>query len=198
MLCSLCVGLVIGCDSPYASAPVVVAEAPSLVDLPLVAHPEYENWSRFAEGTQVVRKDNLASTDGEAILYTTLRLAKKTDAGVTIESQNAIVRKGERQESDPVTAEYAAQFRLPKGMELEQFQLPTLKAKKVREETVKVADQEYNTEVFTFQDQSESGPVDVTLWRSNEFPGRQVKKEIVDKQGVMLSSSTIAEIKISQ
>lgn len=190
----VCLLTLCGCDANVKPVPVVVAPPPSLDDLPLVVHPEYDNWSKFPVGTEVIRKDNLASSEGEVILHTALRLAKKSDDGVTIETLTAIERDGVRQESDVTSADYVAKFRLPKGMELEQFQLPALKAKRVGEEKVTVADQEVVCEVFGFEDQSEAGPVDVTLWRSSEIPGRQVKKEIVDRKGVVLSSSRISAI----
>ncbi len=183
-----------GCDLNVKPVPIVVAPAPSTDDLPLVPHPEYENWSNFPVGTTVIRKDNLASMEGAVILHTTLRLAKKSDDGVTIESLTAIERDNARQESDVATTDYPAQFRLPKGMAIEQFQLPTPKAKRVGKETLTLNSREYETEVFTFEDQSEAGPVDVKLWRSNDVPGRQAKKEIVDRKGIVLSSSNVVEI----
>ncbi len=188
-LLSLC-----GCDVNVIPAPVVVPPPPSLDDLPLVAHPEYDNWSNFPIGTTVIRKDNLACVECEVFLHSSLRLVKKSDDGVTIETLTAIERDGARQQSDITSADYVAKFRLPKGMELDQFQLPTLKAKLVGEEKLTVGDQEVQCEVFGFEDQSEAGPVDVKLWRSSEIPGRQVKKEIVDRKGVVLSSSNIVEI----
>jgi len=183
-----------GCDFDVKPVSVVVPAPPSLDDLPLAAHPEYDNWSKFPVGTKVVRKDNLASAEGEVILHTTLKLAKKSEQGVTIETQTAIERDGARQESDVSSADYPAQFRLPKGMAIEQFQLPMLKAKQIDSEKLLVIDKEQEMEVFTFEDQSEAGPVDVKLWRSDEVPGRQVKKEIVDRKGLVLSSSNIVEI----
>ncbi len=190
----LCMCFVSGCDEGTNVTPVVVPPPPSLDDLPLVAHPEYDNWSRFPEGTKIIRKDDLASTDKKVILHTTLVLAKKTADGLTIESQTAIERDAVREESDPTETMYPAKFRLPKGMTIEQFQLPTLKAKKADDETLVVAGKEYLTEVYTFQDQSEAGPVDVKLWRSSDIPGRQAKKEIVDGKGVVLTSSNVVEI----
>jgi hypothetical protein len=189
----LCLIVTSGCESK--TAPVAVPRT-SLEDLPLVPHPEYDNWSKFKVGTKVVRKDKLASTDGEVLLYTMLRLAEASDSGVVIETQTAIERNGTREDSDLNSVDYPAKFRLPKGMSVEQFQLPALKAVKSGEEQLSVAGKEYATEIFTFQDQSEAGPVDVTLWRSVDFPGRQLKKEIVDRKGLVLSSSTIVEHQI--
>lgn len=192
----LCLCCTSGCDVAVKIAPVVVPPPPSLDDLPLVAHPEYDNWSHFPVGTQVVRKDDLASSDGKVQLHTTLKLAKKSETSITVESKTSIERDGVRNESDITSSDYPAQFRLPKGMTIEQFQLPNLKAVRAGNETLTVGEKELETEIFTFQDQSEAGPVDVKLWRSNAVPGRQVKKEIVDRKGVVLSSSTIVEIKV--
>lgn len=192
LIAALCLFVASGCETKVQ--PVVVPQV-SLEDLPLVSHPEYDNWSKFEVGTQVVRQDKLASSDGDVLLYTKLRLAQKSDAGIVVETQTAIERNGVREDSDLNSVDYPAKFRLPKGMSIEQFQLPALKAKKSGEEKLVVADKEYVVEVFTFEDQSEAGPVDVTLWRSLEFPGRQLKKEIIDRKGLVLSTSTISELK---
>lgn len=180
----------LGCSKPEAFVP----EAPSRADLPLVPHPEYANWSQFPVGTTVLRKDVLASEKGDEYLYTTLKLAAKSEKSITLETQTAIERNGERTESDLNTLEYPAEFRLPKGMAIEQFEAPTPKAKKVGVEKLTVADSEYVLDVYTYEDQSEAGPVDVKVWRSPLIPGLQAKKEIVDRQGVVLSASTTIEI----
>ena len=130
-----------GCGFDVKPVPVVVPPPPSLEDLPLVAHPEYDNWNKFDVGTTVIRKDNLASAEGKVFLHTTLRLASKSETGITVESKTAIERDGVREESDVTSSEYPAQFRLPKGMELAQFQLPTMKAERVAEESLTVGDQ---------------------------------------------------------
>lgn len=180
----------LGCSKPVASVP----EAPSRTDLPLVPHPEYANWSQFPVGTTVLRKDVLASEQGDDFLFTTLKLAAKSEKSIQLETQTAIERNGERTDSDVNTFEYPAQFRLPKGMSIEQFAAPTPKAKKVGNEKLVVADVEYELEVYTYEDQSEAGPVDVKVWRSSLIPGLQAKKVIVDRQGVVLSASTTTEI----
>ena len=145
-------------------------------------------------GTRVVRKDVLASPTEDRFLYTTLRLAEKSDTMLALETQTAIEQAGERIESDVNRVEYPATFRLPTGMKVEQFELPSLKAKLVRAENLQVGGRQVETEVFQFEDTTEAGPVDVTLWRSSTIPGRQVKKEIVDRNGIVLSSSEILEI----
>lgn len=193
LLVATCLLFASGCDTFQKPAPVIVAAPPSLEDLPLVAHPEYENWSKFPVGTRVVRKDTLASSEGDVTLHTTLKLTAKSEANITLETQTAIERSGNRQDSDLNSVEYPAQFRLPKGMTIEQFQLPALKAQKMDVEMITVAGKVYTAEVYRFEDQSEAGPVDVTLWRSSEIPGRQAKKEIIDRKGLMLTSSNLIE-----
>ena len=191
-----CIVFCISCAGCGAASSVSPIAATSSVDeaRPQVSHPEYANWSRFPVGTRVVRKDVLASPAGDRFLYTTLRLAQKSNAMVILETQTAIEQAGERIESDINRVEYPAKFRLPSGMQSEQFDLPSLKAKLVGAESLQVGGREVETEVFQFEDTTEAGPVDVTLWRSSTIPGRQVKKEIVDRNRIVLSSSEILEI----
>ncbi len=70
--------------------------------------------NKFPVGTEVIRKDQLASSDGATLLHTTLRLESKSEKGITITTQTAIERDGKRQESDPISAEYLPLFDYPR------------------------------------------------------------------------------------
>src|SRR5262245_47129 len=117
--------------SPGALPPGYVAPA-STDHLPLVDHPEYAAWSRFPIGAGVVRKKEVTNEFGTVRVTTTIRLADKTADKVVVQSQIAVDRPGEALvENPPQTAEFPAKFRLPSAMKLEQFALPSLKAKLV-------------------------------------------------------------------
>lgn len=182
--------LLCGCDQP---ATTYVPPKVNQDHLPLVAHPEFSNWSRFPVGTTVIRQDTLAGKQ-KKFLHTTLKLVEKSTAGVKLQSQSAIETDGVRVDKDAMFVEYPALFRLPDGMVMEQFLIPAADAIKVGNEKWTLAAKDFQTEVYTFEDQSEAGPVDVRTWVSNEIPGRQAKKEIVDRKGVVLSSSVTVAI----
>jgi hypothetical protein len=110
---------------------------------------------------------------------TTLRLAEKTANKVVVESQVSVDRPGDPLEQNPpFNADFPATFRLPPGMEREQFFLPSLKAKKIGEEPRPACGREYQTQLFTWEERNESGPMAVKLWRSDDIPGRMLRQEI--------------------
>jgi len=110
---------------------------------------------------------------------TKLRLTEKTSDKVVVESQITVDRVGEgRIENPPSSTSFPAQFRLPAGMQIEQFSLPSLKAKLVGDETRSAAGREYQAQLFTWQERNETGPMTVRYWRSDAMPGRLVRQEI--------------------
>jgi hypothetical protein len=152
---------------------------PVMEELPLVDHPEYVNWSRFPVGIVVVRKKEVTNDWGSVRVTTTLRLAEKTSEKVAVESQVTVDRPGHPMiENPPLSVDFPATFRLPAGMKLEQFALPSLKARQVGEETREALGQEYETQLFTWDEVNEAGPMTVKLWRSNDIPGRMLRQEI--------------------
>src|SRR5262245_23885974 len=155
-----------------------VAPAPT-DNLPLVDHPEHAAWSRFPVGAGVVRKKEVTNEFGTVRVTTTVRLADKTADKVVVESQITVDRAAEGLvENPPQTAGFPAKFRLPANMKLEQFALPSLRAKLVGEESREVAGREFKAEVFTWQESTERGSMTVKLWRSDEIPGRMLRQEI--------------------
>ncbi len=178
--------LLLGCTSDVASGPSTDSQMPegyaapaSTEHLPLVDHPEYVAWSRFAVGAAVVRKKVVTSDGGTVTVTTTVRLVEKTVDRVAVETQVVTVREGaEPVENPPLRAEYPATFRLPPSMQLEQFQLPSLKAKLVGEEPRTVCNREFLAQHFGWREVNETGPMEVKYWRSDEIPGRMLRQEI--------------------
>ena len=152
---------------------------PSTAHLPLVEHPEYVNWSRFPVGTSVVRKKEVASESGTVRVTTTLRLVEKTASKVVVESQITVDRPGQPVAPKPAFRnDFPATFRLPAGMQLAQFTMPSLRAKKIADETRAACGHDYPTVVFTWEEANEGSPLTVKLWRSDDIPGRLLRQEI--------------------
>jgi hypothetical protein len=78
----------------------------------------------------------------------------------------------------PLLAEFPAKFRLPPSLQLEQFQLPSLKAKLIGEESCTVCGREFKTQHFAWREVNETGPMEIKYWRCNEVPGRLLRQEI--------------------
>jgi hypothetical protein len=177
--------LLVGCSntaSPTASQVTLpegyVAPA-STENLPLVDHPEYAHWSRFAVGAGVVRKKVVSNEFGTVRVTTTVRLAEKTADKVVVQTQVTVERpESGAVENPPFNAEFVAKFRLPEGMKLEQFALPSLKAKAGGEEARTACGREFQTEFFTWDERNEAGPMTIKFWRSNEIPGRMLRQEV--------------------
>jgi hypothetical protein len=148
-------------------------------NLPRVAHPEYAGWSRFPVGTVVARKKEIASESETVRVTTTLRLIEKGADKVVVESQVTVDRPGHpRQQNPPLNVDFPATFPLPQGMQLEQFSLPSLKARQVGEEGRQACGREYQAQLFTWDEVNETGPMTVKLWRSDDIPGRMLRQEI--------------------
>jgi hypothetical protein len=183
-----CVGLLclVGCgsqssggSSSQAALPAGYVAPASTANLPLVDHPEYAAWSRFPVGAGVVRKKEVTNEFGSVSVTTTVRLHEKSADKVVVQTQITVDRSAEGLvENPPQTAEFPAKFRLPPNMKLEQFALPSLRAKLVGEETRDVAGREFKAEVFTWQEFSERGQMTIKLWRSDEIPGRMLRQDI--------------------
>jgi len=158
--------------------PGYVAPSPT-DDLPIADHPEYVAWSRFPVGTAVVRKKVVSNDSATISVTTTLRLAQKTPEKVVVESQVTVDRPEQALvENPPMKLEFPASFRLPEGMKLEQFSLPSLRAKRIGEETRQAVGIEYKAQLFTWDEVSQAGPMTVKLWRCYDIPGRMLRQEI--------------------
>lgn len=92
--------------------------------------------------------------------------------------------------------DFPAKFRLPSGMRLEQFRLPSLKARRTGGESVKIESVEYQAETFEWQEVNEAGPMTVKIWRSDMVPGRLLRQDTFVKQTKESSSETVANVKL--
>lgn len=165
-----------GSQGPFP--PGYVAPVPT-ENLPLVGHPEYVSWSQFPVGIVVVRKKEVSNESGKVRVETVLRLTEKNADKVVVESQVTVDRPGYPLEvNTPLVVDYPATFQLPKGMKLEDFSLPSLKARQVGDEVRTACGREYQTQVFTWEEINEAGSLIVKLWRSDDIPGRMLKQEI--------------------
>jgi len=176
-----CLIILVGCDG-YEAASVLPSEdiAPPVADnLPLVPHPEYANWSQFSVGAAVVRNKIVSNGTETVRVTTTLRLAEKKEDKVVVENQISVDRPGQPLiQNPPFSVELPDTFPLPANMRLEQFSLPSLKAKQIGEEIRQVGDRDYKTELFTWVEVNETGPMTIKLWRSDDVPGRFLRQEI--------------------
>jgi len=130
-------------------------------------------------GIVVVRKKEVAGGSETVQVTTTLRLAEKTTDKVVVESQVTVDRPGHPPTQNATQkVDFPATFPLPNGLRLEQFSLPSLKASQTGEETRQVCGQDYKTQLFTWDEVNETGPMTVKLWRSDDIPGRMLRQEI--------------------
>ena len=169
----------IGCTSSQDSTTGSVAQAASQNSSSGVSaeHPEYANWKQFPVGTSLVRKRTAANELSKIVVTTTLRLVEKDESKVVVESQVTVERPNEAPTVNPAsTTTFPSSFSIPQGMELEQFQLPSLKAKSVGSETIEVAGRSIPATVYEWTESNESGPMNVRIWQSNEVPGRLAKQ----------------------
>lgn len=156
------------------------------------AHPEFAHWSQFPVGAKTVRRKEVSNENGKVVVTTTVKLADKNEKQVIVETQVTVERSGDpKLENPPFTAEYPATFRVPKSMTVDQFRLPSLKAKLAGEEELEILGKKYLTEKFSWTESNEAGPMEVVVWRSDKVPGRTVKEESLTKS---LSNKSLEEV----
>ncbi len=192
---------VVGCNNqPTKPAPpIVAASAPEdNSNQPMLPHPEYQNWSRFPVNSLIVRKRTVSNENGEVTVTTKMWLAEKSDKHVSVGTQVNVQRPGEGLEVNPSNVvDYPAEFQLPKGMEKERFYLPSIKAKKVADEPIKILEKEFTAEVYEWEESNETGPMTVKLWRSLDVPGRIIKQEMLTKSSKTQTLEDLVELDLS-
>jgi hypothetical protein len=193
-------GLMVGCDSskPAKSQAALNVPAPTDDHLKSVPNPDFLNWSKFPEGTKVVRQKVLETEQGITTITTTIRLVARQPKSVEVESQTTVVRPQETTENPPQSFTYGAEYKVPKDMNAEQFLLPDPKAKSLGAEKVTMLGKEYDSLVFKWQSMLESGPIDIKGWFSDDFPGRQIKTELDFKSDTSKGSETTLEVSIPE
>ena len=150
--------------------------------LPRVSHPEFANWSQFAEKSFVVRKRVISSAGGKVLVTTKMWLEKKDADGVSVGSQVTVERPNEPiVKNDDDFVSYPATYRLPKGLDAARLDQPSAKAKETGTEVVQIGDKKLQTRIFEWEERNETGPMTVKLWRSDEIPGKIVRQEMFTK-----------------
>jgi hypothetical protein len=204
----IAVVLMLGCgtggNNPQSPAvavgPVPSGSTPPAADLPLVSDLNYANWKKYPVGTTVRRKKVSTSTKepGKTLIETsTLTLAEATDAKVVVETQITVEKSGYATVTNPpMKLQYLAAFRVPPGLTAEAMQAPDLKAKVTGEETVQVLGKEYKAKVYEWMGSTESGPMPIKLWLSDDMPGRQVKSEFKMEKGTSTAVEEVIEVKL--
>ena len=195
----LALGLMVGCGGePQPTAKPGLPEgyvAPQSTDhLPLHDNPDYSNWKRFKVGTKLVRRKISKNPTDQVTETQSLTLLEVNGDKVVLETQITVERPNyPKKENAPFRIEHAAKFRLPANLKLEQFTKPSIKAREIAEESIKVLGKEYKAKLFTWEDSTESGPMPHKYWESMDFPGRLLKHEAVVKKEDA-ETSTIEQI----
>lgn len=175
ILCALAAPFV-GCDAQTNSKSISVA-VPSMDHLPLVDHPEYQNWTKFPIGTTVRRRNEIVNDLGIVVVLTTLKLVEVNEKMAVVESQTTVEREGTIDEKPPQPFEYYAKFRLMEGLTMQRYSLPSPTAIKTGVEEIEVSGEKYVADIFEWEGNLESGKVGLKQWRCNDFPSRIVKTE---------------------
>ena len=175
LLCALPAPFV-GCEAQTQSKTINVA-VPSMDHLPLVDHPEFQNWTKFPIGTIVRRRNEIVNDQGLVVVLTTLKLVEVNEKMAIVESQTTVEREGTIDEKPPQSFEYYAKFRLMEGLTIERYSLPSPTAIKTGVEEIEVSGIKYDADVFEWEGNLESGKVGLKQWRCNDFPSRIVKTE---------------------
>jgi hypothetical protein len=167
------ISMLIGCESKSVSTPQA-STAPALKAVP---NADYECWRQFPLGTRVVRRKTMSNSQGTTTVTTTLELRQVDDGDAKVDSQVTVVRPTEETQNPSETIIFPATHKIPENMDANQFALPSPDARLLREEVINVNNKDYSTAVYQWKTILESGPVDVTGWFCNSFPGRQIRLE---------------------
>lgn len=185
-----------GCDVSDKYPPVAVDPAPPAVEGAMVPTPQFVHWDQFPVDTQVTRRKTVTNPDGSITVTTTQRLIEKTDKKITVQQQKMVDRPEGRTEFPAQDLVFAAAFRLPPNLTEEQFALPALKAKSTGRETIEVAGQTYDAEVFEWEEANEAGPMPIKIWRSNAVPGQILREEMLTQSINQESKEEVIEFVI--
>ena len=183
-----------GRDAPaIVSAPTRLAPSG-----PTIAHPDYANWSRFPIGTTVIHRSVTERGQAQTISTETFRLSELNDGELVVERQNTTERNdgSYRAVNPPEPRRYKKAFSLPAGMTEDDFKKPSLNAKRTGEDTIDVLGTKYKTHVYQWKEHSEVGDMNVTVWYSDEMPGRLVKQQIVIPSTETTTTDTLIEVTI--
>lgn len=160
-------------------SPEVSPDSPELAPQNM-AHPEYANWIQFPVGAKVIRHRVVTNEGGEVKEISTLTLTDKGPKNLEVTTQVTVERTGEpAKENPPEISRFPDAFSIPSGLSEDFFTLPNLKAKKVEVKEQEVHGKTVRVDVYQWTESNETGPMTVTLWRSDQVPGRVVRQEML-------------------
>jgi hypothetical protein len=191
--------LLVGCDqvdrSTGPAQPVTKKSAEE--SLPSVAHPEYVHWSKFPAKSLVMRRKVVSNPNGEVVATTKMWLESKSSDSVSVGSHITVKRPDmPLADNGEDFVSYPATYELPKGFEESQFYLPSMKAKEVGKEIVRIGKSEFQATIFEWEERSEAGPTTVKLWRSDEIPGKLLRQELFTESSETKSIEEATEFKL--
>jgi hypothetical protein len=138
-----------------------------------VANPTFENWKKFAEGSNSTLSMTIEAVGQKMTSEAVSKLVKKEDDGVTIEVSSSMEIAGQKQTMPPQTQKVA-----PK---VEKADAPT----QVGESTEKVeaAGKTFDCKVYEVSKKQPNGQtVKAKMWVSDDVPGGVVKMEAKSEQ----------------
>lgn len=139
---------------------------------------DYLNWKKFPVGTVVVRTSVASNGEHSTTGVETFTLTAVTDSGVTVTRQNTTTRSdgSYHKVNPPEERTIAAKIPVHPELDASDFLKPDRKARQTGTEKVKVLDKEYECTKWEWTNSTEAGPMAVTLWQSDEVPGRIAKQ----------------------
>lgn len=175
--------MVLGCGTNHQRPAEAVAAAPPapVAAAEVIAHPDHSAWKRFKAGAMVKRRavTERADNANKVIATEIYRLIEVSADRVIVERQKTVERVGEDARVDVSPSERwttPAVFALPNGMTAADFQKPSPEAKSAGVEALKAAGKEYKCQVYKFSNPTEAGPMTITVWWSDDMPGRRVQQ----------------------
>jgi len=173
-----------------------VVESPPRPLLPPIPNPEYVNWSQFKPGTVVTRKAVTISGGITVHGFEKSTLIELNPESMVVERQKTTERMdtGEKKVNEPARRTVMAQFSPPESIKPEKFALPSLAAKFVRDEAVEILGKKYQAKVYEWSESTDSEPLFITVWFSDEVPGRILKQNITVKSNSLSTTDEIISI----
>ena len=77
------------------------------------------------------------------------------------------------------------------------FICPQPKQRKRERKASRSVRNEIETKVFEWEENNESGPMTVKLWRSEKIPGKIVRQELFTKSSATKSTEDVIELRLS-
>ena len=185
-----------GCQN--SNAPVAVDPPPSTDHLPEVENPRYAHWSQFPVGTKVVRYKEVTNKNGTVYVTTTYEVTEVSDERAVVSQQVSVKRPEGDTENPPQDLEFIAKFRLPETVKLEDYALPSPKAKLVGTETREFCGRTAEAERYEWVEMNEAGPMSVILCLSNRVPGQLLREDTLIERDGDTSLETVISIEIPE